>query len=194
MKKKKRTVEALKWSFTTAVANNHCRFSPFLSFFFQKTSTSQKKKKRKAHERMHLFELMVSDTELHTVSLYIFHKTQKCRSASTLYFGLGLVKKQQKNTHTHKKKKKTMGLIAFFPFAAVGIYHYGFFFFCSLSHNNKKKRKENNSKQWQTQQERHLGFPHVCASYISGNKGLRLRKHASKTRLRIMHLASFASA
>ena len=97
---------------------------------------------------MHLFELMVSDTELHTVSLYIFHKTQKCRSASTLYFGLGLVKEQQQKKHTHtQKKKKTMGLIAFFPFAAVGIYHYGFFFFfVALVIITKKKRKENNSK------------------------------------------------
>ena len=96
---------------------------------------------------MHLFELMVSDTELHTVSLYIFHKTQKCRSASTLYFGLGILKEQkQKKTHT-TKKKNTMGLIAFFPFAAVGIYHYGFFFFfVALVIITKKKRKENNSK------------------------------------------------
>ena len=41
-----------------------------------------------------------------------------------------------------------MGLIAFFPFAAVGIYHYGFFFFfCSLSHNNKKKKKKGKQQQ-----------------------------------------------
>ena len=146
MKKKKRTVEALKWSFTTAVANNHCRFSPFLSFFFQKTSTSQKKKKRKAHERMHLFELMVSDTELHTVSLYIFHKTQKCRSASTLYFGLGLVKEQQqKKKHTHTQKKKRPWDLLLFSRLLLLVFiimvSFVFFFVALVIITKKKERK-----------------------------------------------------
>ena len=91
---------------------------------------------------MHLFELMVSDTELHTVSLYIFHKTQKFRSASTLYFGLGLVKEQQqKNTHTHKKKKDHRTYCLFPVCCSWYLTLLFLFFFCSLSHNNKKKKK-----------------------------------------------------
>ena len=77
---------------------------------------------------MHLFELMVSDTELHTVSLYIFHKTQKCRSASTLYFGLGLVKEQQQKKHTHTKKKDH-GTYCFFPVCCCWYLSLWFLFF-----------------------------------------------------------------
>lgn len=97
------------------------------------------KKKRKTHELMHLFELMVSDTELHTVSLYIFHKTQKCRSASTLFFGLGLVKEQQQQK-THTQKKRPWDLLLFSRLLLLIFVIMASFFFVAVVIITKKRK------------------------------------------------------